>query len=107
DVGLALRCELLEQLDHVTAARYAAVRHAHVRVRVGDDRREVAALLLLRREHLAAQRVAVEGDRAVETRHRVAGVMEPADHHRASASSRRSSTPPSGATTNTFSTRAP
>src|SRR5207302_447413 len=108
DVGVpALGCAVLEQLDHVTAARYAEVRHAHVRVRIADDRREVAALLLLRREHLAAERVAIEGERAVETRDRVAGVMEPANGHRACARSRRSSTPPSGATTNTFSTRAP
>ena len=105
DVGVvALRCEVLEQLDHVVAAGNAEVRHAHVRVGVADDRREVAALLLLRREHLAAERVAVERERAVEVRDRVAGVMEPADRHRASARSLRSSTPPSGATTNTFST---
>src|SRR5207248_180002 len=103
----ALGCEVLEQLDHVTAARHAQVRHAHVCVRIADDRREVTALLLLGREHLAAERVAVERERAVEARDRVAGVMEAADGHRASARRRRSSTPPSGATTNTFSTRAP
>src|SRR6266536_2435338 len=108
DVGVVtMWCEVLEQLNHVFGARYAEVRHAHVRVRVADDRRKVAALLLLRREHLAAESVAVEGERAVEARDGVAGVMEPADRHRASARSRRSSTPPSGVTTNTFSTRAP
>src|SRR5439155_16763926 len=104
---VTLWCEVLEQLDHMVAARYAEVRHPHVRIRVADDRREVAALLLLRREHLAAESVSVEGQRAVEARNRVAGVMEPADRHRASARSRRSSTPPAGVTTNTFSTRAP
>ena len=53
------------------------MRHAHVRVRVADDRGEVAALLLLRRDHLAAEQVAVEGDRAVEVGDRVARVMDP------------------------------
>ncbi len=108
DIGVVtVGCEVLEQLDHVVASGYAEVRHAHVRVRVADDRREVAALLLLGREHLATESVAVEGKRAVEARDRVAGVMEPVDRHRVSARSLRSSMPPDGVTTKTFSTRAP
>ena len=68
-------------------------------------RRQIPALLLLRREDLAAEQVAVERERPVEVGDRVARVVEPGDRRHAIAS--RSSTPPSGVTTKTFSTRAP
>ncbi len=56
DVGVtAGGGEVLEELDHVLGARNAEMGHAHVRIRVPDDRGEVAALLLLLRENLAAR----------------------------------------------------
>ena len=76
DVGtLARGREVLEQLDHVAVAGDAEMRHAHVRIRVADDRREIATFLLLRRDHLATEDVAVEDERAVEVGDRVARVV--------------------------------
>ena len=69
--------EVLEQLDHVAVAGDAEMRHANVRVGVADDRREIAAFLLLRCDHLAAEDVAVEDERAVEVGDRVARVVRP------------------------------
>ena len=74
--------EVLEQLDHVLAAGHPEMGHPDVRVGVADDRREISALLLLGRDHLAAEQVAVEDERAVQVGDRVAGVMEAASSHR-------------------------
>ncbi len=110
DVGSAAGGrEVLEQLDHVLAAGDPEMGHAHVRVGVAHDRREVPAFLLLRRDHLAAEDVAVEDERAVEVGDRVAGVVKRGQHRqrspwRSRLAARRL---PAGVTTKMFSTRAP
>jgi hypothetical protein len=71
-----LRPEVLEELEPVVAAGKGEVRHAHVRVLVSDDVGEVAAFLLLRDEHVHAEEVSVEGERAVEVAHGEARVVE-------------------------------
>ena len=81
--------------------------HSDVGVGVADDRGEVAAFLLLRCDHLAAEQVAIEDERAVEIGDRVAGVVDVADGHGPAAIAARNSTPPAGVTTKMFSTRAP
>ena len=106
DIGTsALGRDVLEQLDHVVVAGDAEMRHANVRVGIADDRREIPSFLLLRRDHLATEDVAVEDERAVEVGDCIARVVRPAKPPAAIAS--RSSTPPPGVTTKMFSTRAP
>ena len=108
DVGLAAgRREVLEQLDHVLAAGEPEMGHSDVGVGVADDGGEVAAFLLLRCDHLAAEEIAIEDERAVEIGDRVAGVVDVADGHGPLAIASRNSTPPAGVTTKMFSTRAP
>ena len=71
--------EVLEELDVVAGAGRPNERHPHLRVRIADDRAEVAALPLALGEDLEAKDVAVEPDRAPKVADRETGVLEALD----------------------------